>query len=78
MSYMNELYIEIKEMLKNNKDVIGLDNCIKDLAIRYNVSYEQMSLYVEELMKEEDDSHMSYKGNKDISSSYVEKRMKGQ
>lgn len=78
MGLMKSLEIEIQEMLKNNKDVIGLENCIKDLAVRYGTSYEQMSLYVEELMGEEDDSHMSYKGNKDISSSYVEKRMKGE
>lgn len=78
MGLMKSMDIEIREMLKNNKDVIGLENCIKDLAIRFNVSYEQMSLYVQELMGEEDDSHISYKGNKDISSSYVEKRMKGE
>lgn len=78
MGLMKSMDIEIREMLKNNKDVIGLENCIKDLAIRYNVSYEQMSLYVEELMREEDDSHISYKGNKDISSSYVERRFKGE
>lgn len=78
MSYMSELEIEIQEMLKSNKDVIGLENCIKDLAIRYNVSYQQMSLYVQELMGEESNGSMSYKGNKDISSSYVEKRMKGE
>lgn len=78
MSYMSELDIEIREMLKNNKDVIGLENCIKDLAVRYNVSYEQMSLYVEELMGEESNGGMTFAGNKDISSSYVEKRFKGE
>lgn len=61
MSYMNELYIEIREMLKNNKDVIGLDNCIKDLAIRFNVSYEQMSLYVEKLLGTQTDGGMTFK-----------------
>ena len=75
---MKSIDIEIREMLKSNKDVIGLDNCIKDLAVRFNVSYEQMSLYVEELMGEEDDSSISYKGNKDISSSYIERRFKGE
>lgn len=77
MGLMKSMDIEIREMLKNNKDVIGLDNCINDLAVRYGTSYEQMSLYVEELMREEDDSHISYKGNKDISSSYIERRFSG-
>ena len=78
MGLMKSMDIEIREMLKNNKDVIGIDNCIKDLAIRFNVSYEQMSLYVEQLMKEETNGGMTFQGNKDISSNYVEKRMKGE
>ena len=71
MSYMSELDIEIKELIKNNKDVIGLENCIKDLAVRYNTSYEQMSLYVEELLGSQTDGGMSFTSN------YVRQRLEG-
>lgn len=68
---MKSMDIEIREMLKSNKDVIGLDNCIKDLAIRFNVSYEQMSLYVEELLSNPTDGGMSFQDE------YTKKRWEG-
>ena len=71
MGRMKSMDIEIREMLKSNKDVIGLDNCIKDLAIRFNVSYEQMSLYVEELLSNPTDGGMSFQDE------YTKKRWEG-
>lgn len=71
MSYMSELEIEIQEMLKNNKDVIGLDNCISDLAIRFNVSYQQMSLLVEKLLGTQTDGGMTFQDD------YTRMRLEG-
>lgn len=64
-------------MLANNLGTIGLENCIKDLATEYRVSYYEMSNIVARLLSKEDTSHMIFKGNSDINPKYIERRMKG-
>ena len=71
MSYMNELEIEIREMLENNMEEIGFENCIKDLAVLYGTSYEQMSLLVEKLMSSQTDGGMTFADD------YTRKRFEG-
>lgn len=69
----------IREYLKKNTKVIGVNNCINDLAITFNVSECQMMLYIEAMYKESyNNGSMEFKGNKDISSKYVERRWKGE
>lgn len=71
--------IYIREYLKKNANVIGVNNCISDLAMTFNVSACQMMLYIEEMYKESyNNGSMKFKGNKDISSKYVEQRWKGE
>lgn len=68
----------VQEYLKKNAKVIGVNNCISDLAMTFNVSACQMMLYIEEMCKENyTNDCMKFKGNKDISSKYVEQRWKG-
>ena len=69
----------VQEYLKKNAKVIGVNNCISDLAMTFNVSECQMMLYIEEMYKESyNNGSMKFKGNKDISSKYVEQRWKGE
>ena len=68
----------VQEYLKKNAKVIGINNCISDLALAFNVSECQMMLYIEELFKDSYINSMNFKGNKDISSKYVEQRWKGE
>lgn len=69
----------IREYLKKNIEVIGINNCISDLAMTFNVSECQMMLYIEDVFKESyNNGSMEFKGNKDISSNYVEARWKGE
>lgn len=69
----------IREYLKKNVEAIGIGNCINDLAIAFNVSECQMMLYIEAMYKESyNNGSMEFKGNKDISSKYVERRWKGE
>lgn len=68
----------IREYLKKNIEAIGIGNCISDLAMTFNVSECQMMLYIEELFKDSYINSMEFKGNRDISSKYVEGRWKGE
>lgn len=71
--------IYIREYLKKNANVIGVNNCISDLAMTFNLSECQMMLYIEEMYKESyNNGSMKFEGNKDISSKYVEQRWKGE
>ena len=70
--------IYIREYLKKNVEAIGIGNCINDLAMTFNVSACQMMLYIEDMFKDSySNGSMEFKGNKDISSKYVEARWKG-
>ena len=69
----------VREYLKKNAKVIGVNNCISDLAMTFNVSECQMMLYIEEMYKDSyTNGSMEFKGNGDISSKYVERRWKGE
>lgn len=69
----------VREYLKKNVEAIGIGNCISDLAMTFNVSECQMMLYIEAMYKESyNNGSMEFKGNKDISSKYVEQRWKGE
>lgn len=69
----------VREYMKNNAKIIGVNNCISDLAMTFNVSACQIMLYIEEMFKENyNNGSMEFKGNKDISSKYVEQRWKGE
>ena len=69
----------IKEYLNKNVEAIGIGNCISDLAMTFNVSECQMMLYIEDMFKDSYNNNcMKFKGNKDISSKYVEARWKGE
>lgn len=69
----------VREYLKKNAKVIGVNNCISDLAMTFNVSECQMMLYIEAMYKESyNNGSMEFKGNEDISSKYVERRWKGE
>lgn len=69
----------IREYLKKNANVIGVNNCISDLAMTFNVSACQMMLYIEGMFKDDyNNGSMEFEGNKDISSKYVERRWKGE
>lgn len=71
--------IYVIEYLKKNIEAIGIGNCISDLAMTFNVSECQMMLYIEAMYKESyNNGSMEFKGNKDISSKYVEARWKGE
>lgn len=77
LSKSQQMYVQ--EYLKKNANVIGVNNCISDLAMTFNVSACQMMLYIEEMYKESyNNGSMNFKGNKDISSKYVEDRWKGE
>ena len=77
LSKSQEIYV--REYLKKNVEAIGIGNCISDLALTFNTSECQMLLYIEELYKESyTNGSMEFKGNKDISSKYVERRWKGE
>lgn len=68
----------VREYLKKNVEAIGIGNCISDLAMTFNVSVCQMMLYIEDIYKDSYINSMEFKGNKDISSKYVEQRWKGE
>lgn len=77
LSKSQEIYV--REYMKNNAKVIGVNNCISDLAMTFNVSECQIMLYIEEMFKENyNNGSMEFKGNKDVSSQYVERRWKGE
>lgn len=76
LSKSQQLYV--REYLKKNIEAIGIGNCISDLAMTFNVSECQMMLYIEELFKDSYINSMEFKGNRDISSKYVEARWKGE
>lgn len=70
---------ELKEIIANykkNHEPISL--AVKDVADRYNVSVHHVYNYIDMYLREADDSHMSFKGNKDISEDYVERRFQGE
>ena len=76
---MSELEIYIKDIISNYKaSGLPITMAIADIAREFNLSYSQAEYEVEKLMSNPTDGGISYKGNKDISSSYVEKRMKGE
>lgn len=69
----------IREYLKKNLEAIGIGNCISDLAMTFNVSECQMMLYIEDMHKDSyTNNSMNFKGNRDISSNYIERRWKGE
>ena len=69
----------VREYLKKNVEAIGIGNCISDLALTFNTSECQMLLYIEELFNDSyNNGSMEFKGNRDISSKYVEQRWKGE
>lgn len=68
----------VREYLKKNIEAIGIGNCINDLALTFNVSECQMMLYIEDMYKNSyNNGSMEFKGNKDVSSQYIERRWKG-
>lgn len=71
--------IYVIEYIKKNIEVIGINNCISDLAMTFRVSECQMMLYIEDMYKNNyNNGSMEFVGNKDISSKYVERRWKGE
>lgn len=69
---MSDLEIAIKEIIANyKKHGEPINIAIKDIAREFGLSIEQVSLYVERLLGEEDDTHMMFKDR------YVEHRWKG-
>ena len=68
----------VREYLKKNLEAIGIGNCISDLALTFNTSECQMLLYIEELFKDSYINSMEFKGNRDISSKYIERRWRGE
>lgn len=77
LSKSQEIYV--REYMKNNIEVIGVNNCISDLAMTFRVSECQMMLYIEDMYKNNyNNGSMEFVGNKDISSKYVERRWKGE
>lgn len=70
--------IYVIEYIKKNIEVIGINNCISDLAMTFRVSECQMMLYIEDMYKNNyNNGSMEFKGNKDVSSQYVKARWKG-
>ena len=67
---------EIVESYKKNHEPITL--AVADIAHRYNVSVHHVYNYIDMYLRESDDSHMSFKGSKDISPEYVKRRWEGQ
>lgn len=77
LSKSQEIYV--KEYMKNNAKVIGINNCISDLAMTFHVSECQMMLYIEDMFKDSyNNGSMEFKGTRDVSSKYVEARWKGE
>ena len=69
----------VREYMKNNIEVIGVNNCISDLAMTFHVSECQMMLYIEDMYKDSyNNGSMKFEGNGDVSSQYVERRWKGE
>ena len=59
---MSDLEIAIKEIISNyNKHGEPINIAIQDIAREFGLSIEQVSIYVERLLGEEDNSHMSFK-----------------
>lgn len=59
---MSDLEQAVKEIIKNYKQAgEPINLAIKDVAREFNLSEQQVSLYVERLLGEEDDTHMSFK-----------------
>ena len=59
---MSDLEIAIKEIISNyKKHGEPINIAIQDIARDFGLSIEQASLYVERLLGEEDDTHMSFK-----------------
>ena len=68
---------ELKTIILNyKKNHLPITLAVADIAHRYNISLAQVYLMIDQLLHEEDDSHMSFKGNKDISPEYVKRRFK--
>lgn len=76
---MSDLESYIKETISNYlKANEPIDQAIADIAREFNLSYSQAEYEVERLMGEETNGGMTFKGNRDISSSYVKRRFKGE
>ena len=70
---------ELKEVIEKYKqDHHPITLAVSDLATRYNVSKHYVYNYIDLFIRESDDSHMSFKGSKDISPEYVKRRWEGQ
>ena len=76
---MSDLELYIKEIISNYKATgLPITMAIADISREFNLSYSQVEYEVERLMGEETNGGMTFQGNRDISSSYIEKRMKGE
>lgn len=76
---MSDLELYIKEIISNYKaSGLPITMAIADIAREFQLSYSQAEYEVERLLSSPTDGGMTFAGNKDISSSYVEKRMKGE
>ena len=54
--------IMLKEIIDNyKKHGEPIDLAVKDVAREFNLSEQQVSLYIERLLGEEDNTHMSFK-----------------
>ena len=70
---------ELREIIeKYKKDHHPITLVVADIAHRYNVSVHHVYNYIDMYLRESDDSHMSFKGSKDISPEYVKRRWEGQ
>ena len=59
---MSDLEQAVKEIIDNyKKHGEPVNIAIQDIAREFGLSIEQVSLYVERLLGEEDDTHMSFK-----------------
>lgn len=76
---MSDLELYIKEIISNYKATgLPITMAIADIAREFQLSYSQAEYEVERLLSSPTNGGMTFQGNKDISSNYVEKRMKGE
>lgn len=75
---MSDFELELRNIIeeyKRSHEPISI--AVKDIAHRYNMSVHHVYNYIDMYLREQDDSHMSFKGNKDISNGYVQDRWEG-
>ena len=70
---------ELKEIIENyKKDHQPISIAVADIAHRYNMSVHAVYNYIDLYLREDDDSHMDFRGNKTLDSEYVKRRWEGQ